>query len=100
MESIANLEILTPVGKIPITFINNTFLSAGSNVLLYSQNQRADLITLYSNRIEKNLVIDIVTTEKGFDLSNPINELIKSKALKNPFVIWSEKPNEVIKVRD
>ncbi len=76
-------------------------------------------ITAYSTEVKKETVFDLTqppannqpngtyrpylleeSAPQGFDISFPINTLMKQGRLDNPFIIWSSKPNEIIKTED
>jgi len=90
------VKLVTGDTEIPLTFLNKDILNENKYSILYQTPGTAKFITSYSADVEKEFPIDVKTTEEGFDLSAPINELMKMGVLNNPFIIWTDQGIEVI----
>ena len=80
---------------------------------------KSNELTAYSTEVKEETVFDLTqppannqpndtyssylleeSNPQGFDISSPINILMKQGRLNNPFIIWSSRPNEIIKTED
>lgn len=94
---LVGLKMLAPEKELPITYINKSILDESSYALIPSEGKRMTDVVNYSEGIKDDFSFAIKRGEKGFDISGPINELVKQGLLKNPFVIWTSEPYEIIK---
>lgn len=97
---VAGLKIIQNQQELPIKFVSKELLNETQLSILKTSVNQADTFYNYSAGIKKDITVNIKNTPQGFDLSEPINELIKAGALKNPFLIWTDKPNELIENYD
>lgn len=114
IKNVLGVKIYSQDEEVKLTFINSKILNESAynlvyqNLNLYSYNSGDEVIN-YSTEIKKNLTFDItyhrdnnqredLLTSEGFNISEPINYLMKQKLLNNPFIIWSNKLNEIIRL--
>lgn len=102
-----------------ITTESVTDLKATTENVKNSATSKPKEITAYSTEVKRETVFDLTqptannqpsdtyppyllgeSAPQGFDISSPINILMKQGRLNNPFIIWSDKPNEIIKTKD
>ncbi len=125
---IQNLQLFVAQQELPVKFLAKTILDDGKYALLYQSPQMGKTITAYSTEVSKEFTVDLTapnpsvdqnSTSKdnatkfksteyayllgepenaGYNISNPINELMKKGRLKNPFLIWTNKPYELIRM--
>ena len=91
-----NLKVLAGEKELPVKFINKEVLNESQYKILYSSPNQTNDIVNYSTDVKKEFIVNVGSTNQGFDLSGPINELMQTGALRNPFIIWTDKPNEII----
>lgn len=99
---LTSLKLFVAEKEMPITFINSDMLDESHYKILYASPNPSKELTNYSTEVKKDFLVNIKTktTDQGFDLSDPINQLIKAGALRNPFIIWTNQPNEIIQSGD
>lgn len=95
-KHLAGLKIFAGGKESPVKFINREVLNESQYKILYSSPNQIKEITNYSTEVKKEFLVNIKTDDQGFDLSVPINKLMKAGVLQNPFIIWTNKPNEII----
>lgn len=99
---LTDLKFFVTEKEVPIAFINSDVLDESHYKILYALPNPSKELTNYSTEVKKDFLVNIKTktTYQGFDLSDPINQLIKAGALRNPFIIWTNQPNEIIQSAD
>lgn len=90
------IKLWAGTAELPIRFLNKEILNEDAYSLLYSSKDFSPEITSYSTKVEKEFTIEVKTTEDGFDISRPINDLVKQGRLQNPFIIWTTTQSELI----
>lgn len=93
---LSNVKLLAGTTELSIWFLNKNILYENGYSLLYSSKDFSPEITAYSTKVKKEVTINVKTTEDGFDISSPINTLVKQNLLQNSFIIWSTTQNELI----
>ncbi len=97
---LAGLKLFAEGKELPVTFIKKEVLNESQYKILYSSAVRSKELIDYSTETKNDFIVDIKKTDQGFDLSVPINELMKKGVLHNPFIIWTDKPYEIIESGD
>lgn len=82
--------------EIPATFLKNNILDENIYSIVYKSPVIGNDLYAYSTRVKEEVSFDMNFTEEGFDLSEPINDLMKHGFLNNPFIIWSSGGVEII----
>ena len=95
-RALSDFELIYDGQEEPVYFLNQKITDKDQYSILYESPGTGKNITAYSTEVEKEFSVDTRKTEQGFDLSTPINELMKLGALNNPFIIWTDKGVEVI----
>lgn len=98
LRYLAGFKLFLGSQELPVQYINKDVLGNIKYPLLYSSGDSSKEIIAYSSQVKKDFVVDLQNTEEGFDLSNPINELMKRGLLNNPFIIWTNVENELIRI--
>ena len=95
---LTNFKLFVAEKEMPITFINPEVLDESHYKILYALSALSKEVTNYSTEVKKDFLVDmkIKTYDQGFDLSVPVNELMKKGVLRNPFILWTNQPNEII----
>lgn len=93
-KKISSMKIFIGDKELKVTFINDPAISR----LLYSRldsENKSDILTVYSLDLKNDLTF--IREDQSFNLSSNLNRLKSEGELKNPFILWSDRDNLLLK---
>ena len=65
--------------------------------VLYSSDSEDQRPQVYSTEVKEEVTVYFIKTKRDYNVSTPVNMLLDKGLLGNPFTLWSDPENEIIR---
>jgi hypothetical protein len=95
-QYLAGFKLVVGRTELPLKYLTKEVLTTAKYTVLYTSPSTSDTLTNYSTQVRTDFQVELTDDSRGYDLSAPINALLKMGVLSNPFSIWTDTPNELL----
>ncbi|OGC53748.1 hypothetical protein A2709_02930 [candidate division WWE3 bacterium RIFCSPHIGHO2_01_FULL_43_9] len=94
---ITDFRLILNQENLKLVHVKTALLDNKTYKVLYSSDSEDQRPQVYSTEVKEEVTVYFIKTKRDYNVSTPVNMLLDKGLLGNPFTLWSDPENEIIR---